>query len=55
MQVNGFGARYESTGDEEARTAVKNFFRIITSNHSFSTGGSNWWACGGLLASSAPV
>lgn len=42
-QVNGFVAKYESTGDENARRAVINFFNIITQNHSFSTGGSNWF------------
>ncbi|GAB4818253.1 hypothetical protein N2152v2_005299 [Parachlorella kessleri] len=42
-QANGFGARFEATGDPEARAAVENFFAIVLGNHSFSTGGSNWY------------
>jgi DUF1680 family protein len=42
-QVNGFASRFEATGDEAAAAAVVNFFDIVTSRHSYSTGGSNWF------------
>lgn len=42
-QVNGFVARAEVTGDEEAAAAVSRFFSLALSHHSFSTGGSNWY------------
>eukprot|EP00887_Chlorella_sp_A99_P003672 scaffold7.g3672.t1 len=41
--VNGFVARAEVTGDEEAAAAVSRFFSLALSHHSFSTGGSNWY------------
>lgn len=44
-QVNGFIARYEASGrsDNQALSAVENFFSILTNSHSFSTGGSNFY------------
>ncbi|EFN58808.1 hypothetical protein CHLNCDRAFT_56904 [Chlorella variabilis] len=42
-QVQGFAARYEHLGDEEAMAAVRNFFALILQHHTFSTGGSNWY------------
>ncbi|KDD72598.1 hypothetical protein H632_c3143p0, partial [Helicosporidium sp. ATCC 50920] len=41
-QVNGFVARYEATGDDGAKSVVQNFYDILTSSHSFATGGNNW-------------
>ena len=42
-QVNGFASRFDATGDEAAALAVMNFFTTVTKNHSYSTGGSNWF------------
>lgn len=39
LQVNGFAAQYEKTGDKEALTAVQHFFDVITHHHSYATGG----------------
>ena len=40
-QVNGFAASYERSGDTAKLAAVRNFFDIITSSHSYATGGNN--------------
>lgn len=50
-QVLGFAARFEATGHMPSAAAVANFFTSITANHSFSTGGSNWWEGWGNPAS----
>ena len=42
-QVNGFISRFEATGNADAAHAVSNFFSAVTTSHSFSTGGSNWF------------
>lgn len=39
MQVNGFAAQFEKTGDKDALTAVKHFFDIVTKDHSYPSGG----------------
>lgn len=39
LQVNGFAAQYEATGDRDALTAVQHFFDVITHHHSYATGG----------------
>ena len=39
LQVNGFAAQYEKTGDKDALTAVQHFFDVITHHHSYATGG----------------
>lgn len=50
-QVLGFAARFEATGHAASAAAVANFFTALTWNHSFSTGGSNWWEGWGQPAS----
>ncbi|EFJ44751.1 hypothetical protein VOLCADRAFT_106211 [Volvox carteri f. nagariensis] len=40
-QVAGFAEAYDTVGDEAARNATRNFFDIVTTHHSFATGGSN--------------
>ena len=40
-QVNGFAAAFEKAGDDVAYAAVSNFFAMVTTGHSFATGGSN--------------
>ncbi|PSC73151.1 hypothetical protein C2E20_3677 [Micractinium conductrix] len=42
-QVQGFAARYEHLGDDEALAATASFFALALQHHSFSTGGSNWY------------
>ena len=39
LQVNGFAAQYEQTGDKDALTAVQHFFDVVTHHHSYATGG----------------
>ncbi len=39
LQVNGFAAQYEATGEKDALTAVQHFFDVITHHHSYATGG----------------
>lgn len=39
--MNGFAAGYEQTGDQDRLAATTNFFDIVTSAHSYATGGSN--------------
>jgi hypothetical protein len=41
MQVNGYVACYDSTGNATCRDAVLTFIDILTKNHSWTTGGSN--------------
>jgi hypothetical protein len=52
LQVNGFAAQYEATGDKDALTAVQHFFYVITHHHSYATGGQPshthgliWYCC----------
>ena len=40
-QVNGFAAAFEKAGDDVSYAAVSNFFSMVTTGHSFATGGSN--------------
>ena len=40
-QVNGFAAAFEKAGDDVSYAAVSNFFSLVTTGHSFATGGSN--------------
>ena len=40
-QVNGFAAAFEKAQDDVGFAAVSNFFDMVTSAHSFATGGSN--------------
>ena len=41
VQVNGFVACYEATGNESCRLAVLNFVDMLVANHSWPTGGSS--------------
>lgn len=41
VQANGMAAAYEIAQNTDQQHAVANFFRFVTSAHSFSTGGSN--------------
>ena len=43
LQVNGFAAQYEQTGDKDALTAVQHFFDVVTHHHSYATGGIHHW------------
>lgn len=40
-QVNGFAAQAELVGHRESGAAVGNFFRMLTRDHSWASGGSN--------------
>ena len=40
-QVNGFAARYESTGVDSSLAATSGFWSHLTSRHSYASGGSN--------------
>lgn len=40
-QANGYAAGYEIEGNSEFQVLVSNFFRYLTSGHSYATGGSN--------------
>jgi DUF1680 family protein len=46
-EVIGTARGYELTGNETQQAIALNFFHIVTSNHSWATGGSNdgehWW------------
>jgi len=62
MQVNGFAAGFESTGDQKRRAAASNFFDIIVGAHSYATGGNNdgeYWGpgyqLGGTIAAVCPA
>lgn len=51
----GYAERADVTNDEEARGAVTHFFDTLTSDHSYSTGGSNakeFWQTASMLADS---
>ena len=41
VQVNGYVACYEVTGNESCRLSVLNFVDMLVANHSWPTGGSN--------------
>ena len=41
LQVTGYVACYEATGNATCKAAVINFIDILLANHSWSTGGSN--------------
>ena len=41
VQVNGFAAHFETDRNSSSYAAVSSFFKILTTRHSFSTGGSN--------------
>lgn len=41
VQVTGFVACYEATGNATCKTAVINFIDMLLANHTWSTGGSN--------------
>ncbi|GIL43375.1 hypothetical protein Vafri_1144 [Volvox africanus] len=54
-QVAGFAEAYDTVGDEAAHNATRNFFNIVTTHHSFATGGSNdheFWQAPDRLAHS---
>jgi len=54
-QVVGYAERADATGDEEARQVVATFFDILTTNHSYATGGSNareFWQTPAMLGDS---
>lgn len=55
MQVNGFAAAFEKAGHNASYAAVSNFFSVVTSAHSFATGGNNdheYWGAPRQLADS---
>lgn len=47
IQIVGFAAGYEATGNPKLRTAVNNFFEIVVQHHGYATGGTSvferWW------------
>lgn len=57
-QVSGFAALATTTGDPQALQAVQHFFEVLTTKHSFATGGSGdyeWWGPPDTMADALQV